>query len=78
MLWGRFQTILRDRIEAQTRFEASIRNNSIELTLVIKQHVLDYEESRGWMPLVSDYFRAVFNCIQEENEILSDAYFKVR
>ena len=63
---------LRDRIEAQTRFEASIRNNLIELLLAIKRYSLENEESRAWMSRMSDTFRAFFNCVQEENETLSD------
>ena len=42
LLWGRGQVTLSDRIEAQSGFEASIRNNPIELLLEIKRHALDY------------------------------------
>ena len=38
LTWGRCQMTLRDRIEAQTGFEASIRNNPIELLLAIELH----------------------------------------
>ena len=51
---------LRDEIETQTGFEASIRKNPIELLLAIKRHALDYEESRAWMPVVPDAFRDFF------------------
>ena len=72
LLWGRFQLALSDRVEDQTGFEASIRNKPIDMLLAIKRHALDYEESRIWMPVVSDTFRELFNCAQENNEVLLD------
>ena len=47
LTWRCFQLTLRDRIEAQTGFEASIRNNTMDLMLAIKRHALDHEESRS-------------------------------
>ena len=38
----------------------------------IKRHALDYEESRAWISVVSDAFRAFLYCVQEENETFSD------
>ena len=70
--WGRFQITLRDRIEAQTGFEASIRNNPIKLLLAIKCHALDYGQSRAWISVVLDAFQEFFNCRQEEHKTLSD------
>ena len=68
LLWERFQMSLRDRIEAQNGFEASIRSNPIELLSAIKRHTLDYEESRAWTPVVPGTFRECFNFTQEEND----------
>ena len=57
LLWRRCQTTLRARIESQTGFEDTVRNYTIALLEAIKKHMLDYEESRAWMSVVSDACR---------------------
>ena len=53
LLWGRCQLIVCKMIESQTGFEDAIRNNPIELLLVIKKYELDREETRAWMSVVA-------------------------
>ena len=59
---------LLERIESQTLFEDTTRNDPIELLMATKRHALDYEESRDWRSVASDTCRACFNCKQRDNE----------
>ena len=63
---------LRDRIEAQIAFEATIRNNHIELLLAMKQRASNCEEFRASISVASNNCGVCLNCEQHNYESLSD------
>jgi hypothetical protein len=58
---------------ARSNFEAEIYNDPVKLlNAAVKEHVLNYQETRYEMSIISDAFRALFNVQQKESESLQD------
>jgi hypothetical protein len=57
---------------ARTNFENAIYNDPIELLIAVKEHALNYQETRYEMSIISDAFRAVSYVQQKESESLQD------
>ena len=71
-LWERYSKAMKLKIESQAGYETTICNNPIKLLEAIKEHSLNYEESRYDMRIIVDAFNAYFNCKQKEKESLQD------
>ena len=71
-IWERCNKAMRSKIEARKNFESEVYNNPIKLLEAIKEHALNYEESRYEMSIIKDAFEAFFNCHQKEKETLQD------
>ena len=72
LLWERSAKAMQNRIMARSDFESRIYNDPIELLKAIKEHALNYQETRYDMSIISDAFRSVFYTKQKEGESLQD------
>ena len=59
-------------MEARTDYESTINNDPIELLRAVKEHSLNYQGSRYEMSIITDAFRAFFNCHQKNNETIQE------
>ena len=71
-LWARCNRTMKAKIEARTDYESRIYNDPIELIKAIKEHALNYEESRYEMAIIFDALKAFVNCRQREKENLQE------
>ena len=72
LIWERCAKAMQNKIISRTTFESTIYNDPIELLIAVKEHALNYQETRYEMSIISDAFRAVFNVQQKEGEGLQD------
>jgi hypothetical protein len=72
LVWERCAKAMQNKIMAISDFETRIYNNPIELLMAVKQHALNYQETRYEMSIISDAFRAIFSVNQKESESLQD------
>ena len=72
LLWERCAKSMQNKIQARKDYKTSIFNNPINLLKAIKQHSLNYQETRYEMSIIADSIRAVMNLKQKENEYLRD------
>jgi hypothetical protein len=72
LIWERCAKAMQNKIVSRTIFEDTIYNDPIELLKAVKEHALNYQETRYEMSIISDAFRAVFNVRQKEGESLQD------
>jgi hypothetical protein len=63
---------MQNTIMSRSNFEGSIYNDPIKLLNVVKEHALNYQETRYEMSIILDAFRALFNVQQKESESLQD------
>ena len=63
---------MKSKIEARTDYEDEVYNKPIKLIEAIKEHALNYEESRYKMSTILDSMRAFLNCRQKDKEVLQD------
>ena len=63
---------MKTKIEACKDFEDVIYNNPVKLLKAIKQHVLNYQELRYEMSVISDEFTTFFGTRQKGQESLQD------
>ena len=71
-IWARCNKAMKAKIEARKDYESNIYNRPIKLIDAIKEHALNYEESRYEMSIILDAFMTFFNCRQKEKELLQD------
>ena len=72
LIWQRCAKAMQNRLLQRKDYQSTIYNNPIQLLKAIKEHALNYQETRYEMSIVSDAFRATFNTRQRENESLQD------
>jgi hypothetical protein len=72
LIWERCNTAMQSRLEQRTDYESTIYNGPVELLQAIKEHALDYQETRYKMSIISDAFRALFGTKQREGENLQE------
>ncbi|KAI2502242.1 hypothetical protein MHU86_12214 [Fragilaria crotonensis] len=71
LLWERCTKAMKNKIEARSDYEL-IRNDPIKLLKAIKEHALNYQESRYSMSIVLDAMRTLMGTKQKEGESLQD------
>ena len=71
-IWDRCNKAMQGKLEARTDCESIIYNDPIELLRAVKEHALNYQESKYEMSIITDAFRAFFNCHQKNNETLQE------
>ena len=72
LIWERCAKAMQNKLLARSDYEDEIYNNPIKLLKAIKEHALNYQETRYEMSIISDAFRALWNTTQKENENLQD------
>jgi hypothetical protein len=68
LIWERCNTAMQNRLEQRMDYEITIYNDPIELLKAIKEHALNYQETRYEMSIISDAFRALFSAQNKEKE----------
>ena len=63
---------MQNKIASRKDYETKIYNNPINLLISIKEHLLNYQETRYEMSIIADFIRAFINPKQKENESLHD------
>jgi hypothetical protein len=63
---------MQNKIVQRSNYDSIVHNDPIALLRAIKEHSLNYQETRYEMSIISDPFRAVFNTKQKESESLQD------
>jgi hypothetical protein len=63
---------MKNKIEARSDFDSAIKNNPITLLKAIKEHELNYQESRYAMSIILDAMRTLLGSKQREGESLQD------
>ena len=71
-LWEKCTKGMQSKIASRKDYETKIYNNPINLLKSIKQHSLNYQETRYEMPIVSDSIHAFINAKQKDNKSLHD------
>ena len=72
LLWERCAKAMQNKLSSRTDFEPSLYNNPINTLKAIKEHSLNYQETRYEMSIIADAFRATFSTKQKEGESLQD------
>ena len=65
LIWERCAKAMQNKLLAQSDYEDEIYNNLIKLLKAIKEHALNYQETRYEMSIISDAFRALWNTTQK-------------
>ena len=63
---------MKAKIEARNNFEDNIYNDPVGLLKAIKQHALNYQESKYEMSVILDGFTTLFGTRQKDQERLQD------
>jgi hypothetical protein len=72
LLWERCAKAMQSKIGSRSDYDTTVYNDPIQLLRAIKEHSLNYQETRYEMSIILDAFRAVFNSKQKESESLQD------
>ena len=70
-LWEKCAKNMQNKISSRRDFEDTIYNDPIALLKAIKEHSLNYQETRYEMAIISDAIRTFINTKQRENEPLN-------
>ena len=63
---------MKEKIQSRSDYITKIKNKPQELLKAIKQHALNFEESRYDMAIVHDAFKTMFSTVQKDGESLQD------
>jgi hypothetical protein len=72
ILWERCAKAMQNKIASRTDFDTVVYDDPIALMRAIKEHSLNYQETRYEMSIILDAFRSVFTSKQQEGESLQD------
>ena len=72
LFWGRCTKGMKNKIEARSDYRSSIDNNPIKLLMAIKEHSLNYQETRYDMSVIYDSTKTLIFTRQKKNETLQD------
>ena len=72
LLWERCAKAMQHKIASRSDYDSLIFNDPIALLRAIKEHSLNYQETRYEMSIISDAFRSAFTSKQREGESLQD------
>ena len=72
LIWGRCVKLLKQKIETRKDFKTNILRNPINLLTAIREHSMNYEETKYNMEIVFNSMRAWVNCRQKPGESLID------
>jgi hypothetical protein len=72
IVWARCAKAMQNKIASRTDYENVVYDDPIELMRAIKEHSLNFQETRYEMSIIFDAYRSVFACKQQEGESLLD------
>jgi hypothetical protein len=72
LLWERCVKAMQDKIASRADYDTQVFNDPIALLCAIKEHSLNYQDTRYEMSIIADAFRSVFTSRQQEAESLQD------
>ena len=72
LIWERCAKAMQNNILARKDYQNQIYNNPINLLKAIKEHSLNYQESRYEISIIADALRAAITLKQRENENLQE------
>ena len=72
LLWERCNKAMQNKIASRSDYDSLVFNDPIALLRAIKEHSLNYQETRYEMSIIADAFRAAFSSRQKETESLQD------
>ena len=72
LLWERCAKAMQNCINARKEYESKIYSDPMELLRAIKEHLLNYLETRYEMSIILDAFQALIHARQKEQENLQD------
>ena len=72
LLWERCGKAMQSKVASRSDYDSTVYNDPINLLRAIKEHSLNYQETRYEMSIISDSFRAVWTAKQKEGENLQD------
>jgi hypothetical protein len=72
LLWEQCTKSMQGKIEANEKFESTIKGNPIELLELIQQNCLNYQKHRYDMSIILDSMKTLFNVTQKEHESCLD------
>ena len=71
-LWEQCAKGMQSKIESGETFSSKVKNNPLELLLMIKKHALNYNENRYEMSIMLESIRSLFSLRQKDGESLQD------
>jgi hypothetical protein len=72
LLWERCAKAMQDKIASRSDYDNVVYNDPIALLRAIKEHSLNYQDTRYEMSIISDAFRSLFTSKQKDGESLQD------
>jgi hypothetical protein len=72
LLWERCAKTKQDKIASRSDYDSVVYNNPIALLRAIKEHSLNYQDTRYEMSIISDAFRSLCTSKQKDGESLQD------
>ena len=72
LLWEQCSKEMQNKLEAHKDFLTIVKGNPIELLKAIKQHALNFQDTRYPMSIIYDSIKAVVNLKQKEGENLQE------
>jgi hypothetical protein len=72
LIWERCNTTMQSRLEQRIDYKTTIYNDPIKLLKAIKEHALNYQETRYKMSIISDSCCALFGTKQRDGENLQE------
>ena len=72
LLWERCNKAMQDKIASRSDYDSLVYNDPIQLLRAIKEHSLNYQDTRYEMSIISDAFRSLFMSKQKDGESLQD------
>jgi hypothetical protein len=72
LLWERCAKAMQNKIASRSDYDSVVYNDPLSLLRAIKEHSLNYQETRYEMSIITDTFRSLFANKQKEGESLQD------
>ena len=63
---------MQDKIASRSNYDSVVYNDPIVLLRAIKEHSLNFQDTRYEMSIISDAFRSLFMSKQKDSESLQD------
>jgi len=72
LLWERYAKIMQNKISARVDYETKIFDNPIKLLKAIREHAMDYQETKYEMYIIVDFMKAMMTTKQREGETFAE------